>query len=137
MLNRAIQNVTLLLGGGALALLLLGVDLFSTIPYREVERTRLELVEGRVEYVADFRKNGDCTFGSLAVLKNSVSGWVATSWEDLETPRGDRLEGRQTLSISFEYDDSVDAFEIRTRHFCGDNDTKVDKVFDVIYQGEL
>lgn len=102
-------------------------------PYRAVEISEVKRVGNKVHISADFVKNGECIFSTLAVFVGTLGQWTPIAWEDTVDIKGpeDRLIGRQTLSITADlpWGASYSELEVRTRHYCGPDRIKTDKIF--------
>jgi len=114
--------------------LLIWSDLnFKTKPYEQVRLVAFVETSGEIELTASFVKNGDCTFNKLgAFVLSFEDGWISVPWQDRDISRGDRLAGDQVLSITVNTSAAkhpLDKLEVRTRHLCGPNAQKVDRIF--------
>jgi hypothetical protein len=98
---------------------------FQPVPYGHVEIREVRETGKNVLFVANFIKV-KCTFDRLQVQGETLGVWQVIPW--VSDDRGDRLAGKETLSISFKASPSeFDRIQIKTRHDC--NGRKVDKIF--------
>ena len=113
--------------------LILYLDVLDEDPYTDVRL--LEFIERPEEIVIKvaFKKNDGCKFNKLSTfVKTFDDGWTVVPWVDTDVPAGDRLLGEQTLRIVIDtskVSHPLDTLQIRTRHLCGEEQTKTDKVF--------
>ena len=106
-------------------------ELLSTRPYYNNEVHSVEWREDEVDVIASFTKNGDCKLTRFVVVSYSLGLPKQTSYIDNDGLPGhyDRVEGYHTFNITVKVSEDVDSIEIRTRHLCGDEETRVDEVF--------
>ena len=98
---------------------------FQPVPYGHVEIKEVRETENNVLFVANFIKV-KCSFEKLQVQGETLGVWQVIQWASDD--RGDRLAGKETLSISFiASPDQFDRIQIKTRHDC--DGKKVDKIF--------
>lgn len=118
----------LLLGFGVSIPFLSDRGYFGAVPYSYVTLHEAVRDGDAIHIVATFLKTDQCEFNAMGVFGLALGRWVELEWDDPDGPKGDRLEGYQTLDIfvksgAMEYTD----IEIRTRHDC--DGKKVDKIF--------
>lgn len=91
------------------------------VPYDMVQIREVDWTEEGVVLRATFRKNGDCSLKSFAVVGfvGDIPSYV--SFVDLDgiEDNFDREEGHHGFNILIDITpDEYDAFEVRTRHEC-------------------
>ena len=84
------------------------------VPYTNVVTKELIVSEDKIQFVASFQKNDDCSFVDLGVFGGNLGQWTRLTWRDLDTPQGDRLAGGQTLRIEIDLDKPYQQIEVRT-----------------------
>lgn len=130
--------------GAAIALLLVfnaaawyAPNLFEPEPYSQVEIKSIQKEFGRIDFIADFVKDG-CEFVRLDVVGFAAGSTTPLKWTDGFglPPDHDREAGTQTLNISW-YPEGVayQWYEVRTRHNC--EGKIVDKIFAHIDMSDL
>lgn len=98
---------------------------FQPVPYGHVEIKEVVESGDSVLFVANFVKV-KCKFEKLQVQGETLGVWQVIPW--VSDDRGDRLAGKETLSVTFKASpDQFDRIQIKTRHDC--NGRKVDKIF--------
>ena len=102
-------------------------------PYVDIHITRADVVGGRLQFIANFRKNDGCDFILLAPVGVILNTATYLSFEDLDGLGTDfnREPGQQTLRISVDLEGGVyDRIEFRTRHDCGGE--IINRIFAVV-----
>lgn len=108
-------------------------------PYNTPQVNSLEWVsEDSILVSANFVKNSSTTFKDLKVYGQSYLEWESLPWQDVTGAKGDRLAGEQTLKINVGSErEKFAKYEIRTRHICAIDNSKVDKVFLRFTENEI
>lgn len=120
-LRKAIKDTTVGVMLAVVFIIIHGIymEMRSPTPYRNVTVDSLVVLDTSIEMQVTFEKVEGCVFQSLVAVGGNLGVFTVLEWEDLDTPRGDRIAGYHTLRLNIiTGNETYDRIELRTRHDC-------------------